>query len=92
MNGEEIHGRKILIATGGWPHVPEIPGSTLGVTSNEIFDLERFPNRLLIVGGGYIATEFAGVFNGLGSRVTQTYRGPLFMRGFDDDIRRHLRD
>ena len=92
VNGEEIHGRKILIATGGWPHVPEIPGSTLGVTSNEIFDLERFPDRLLIVGGGYIATEFAGVFNGLGSRVTQTYRGPLFMRGFDDDIRRHLRD
>jgi glutathione reductase (NADPH) len=60
------------------------------LTSNEIFDLEVFPERLLIVGGGYIATEFAGIFNGLGSKVTQVYRASLFMRGFDDDVRHFL--
>jgi glutathione reductase (NADPH) len=81
---------RILIATGGWPHIPEFPGSELAITSNEIFDLERFPKRLVIVGGGYIAVEFAGIFNGLGARVTQLYRGPLFLRGFDADIRAHL--
>jgi glutathione reductase (NADPH) len=80
---------KILIATGGWPHVPDFPGSEYAVTSNEIFDLDAFPKRLLIVGGGYIAVEFAGIFNGLGSQVTQLYRGPLFLRGFDADIRAH---
>jgi glutathione reductase (NADPH) len=80
---------KILIATGGWPHIPEFPGSEYAVTSNEIFDLETFPQRLVIVGGGYIAVEFAGIFNGLGSQVTQLYRGPLFLRGFDTDIRAH---
>jgi glutathione reductase (NADPH) len=82
--------RKILIATGGWPHKPEFPGSELTFTSNEIFDLDEFPERLLVVGGGYIAVEFAGIFNGLGSQVTQLYRGPLFLRGFDSDIRAHL--
>ncbi|HDY81683.1 MAG TPA: glutathione-disulfide reductase, partial [Halieaceae bacterium] len=80
---------KILIATGGWPHIPEFPGSEHAVTSNEIFDLETFPRRLVIVGGGYIAAEFAGIFNGLGAQVTQLYRGPLFLRGFDTDIRAH---
>ncbi|TXS93990.1 glutathione-disulfide reductase [Parahaliea maris] len=80
---------KILIATGGWPHVPDIPGREFAITSNEVFDLEEFPERLVVVGGGYIAVEFAGIFNGLGSRVTQLYRGPLFLRGFDPDIRAH---
>jgi glutathione reductase (NADPH) len=80
---------KILIATGGWPHIPDFPGSEYAITSNEIFDLEQFPRRLAIVGGGYIAVEFAGIFNGLGSAVTQLYRGPLFLRGFDSDIRAH---
>jgi glutathione reductase (NADPH) len=80
---------KILIATGGWPHIPEFPGSEHAISSNEVFDLPRFPERLAIVGGGYIAVEFAGIFNGLGSRVTQLYRGPLFLRGFDADIRAH---
>ena len=80
---------KILIATGGWPHIPEFPGSEHAISSNEVFDLEHFPERLAIVGGGYIAVEFAGIFNGLGSRVTQLYRGPLFLRGFDADIRAH---
>lgn len=80
---------RILIATGGWPYIPEFPGSELAVTSNEIFDLAEFPQRLVIVGGGYIAVEFAGIFNGLGAQVTQLYRGPLFLRGFDADIRAH---
>lgn len=80
---------KILVATGGWPYKPEFPGNDLAVTSNEVFDLESFPKRLLIIGGGYIAVEFAGIFNGLGSNVTQLYRGPLFLRGFDTDIRAH---
>ena len=80
---------RILIATGGWPSVPDIPGREHALTSNEIFDLEEFPERLVVVGGGYIAVEFAGIFNGLGSKVTQLYRGPMFLRGFDADIRAH---
>jgi glutathione reductase (NADPH) len=88
--GDERHtADKILIATGGWPHIPEFPGSELAISSNEVFDLEQFPQRLAIVGGGYIAVEFAGIFNGLGARVSQLYRGPLFLRGFDTDIRAH---
>ena len=80
---------KILIATGGWPHIPKFPGSELAISSNEVFDLAQFPKRLAIVGGGYIAVEFAGIFNGLGAKVSQLYRGPLFLRGFDDDLRAH---
>ena len=88
--GEQRHtAEKILIATGGWPHIPEFPGSGNAISSNEVFDLEQFPERLAIVGGGYIAVEFAGIFNGLGARVSQLYRGPLFLRGFDADIRAH---
>jgi len=89
VNGQTHSAGKILIATGGWPYIPDFPGSELAVNSNEIFDLDTFPKRLAIVGGGYIAVEFAGIFNGLGSRVTQLYRGPLFLRGFDPDIRAH---
>ena len=81
---------KILLATGTWPAMPEIQGIELALTSNEIFDLERFPRRLLIVGGGYIATEFASIFSGLGASVVQSYRGELFLRGFDHDIRQFL--
>ena len=80
---------KLLIATGGWPFVPDFPGNEYAVTSNEIFDLETFPRRLVIVGGGYIAVEFAGIFNGLGANVTQLYRRSLFLRGFDLDLRKH---
>ena len=80
---------RILIATGTWPHVPKFPGSEHVLSSNEIFDLDAFPERLVVVGGGYIAVEFAGIFNGLGSQVTQLYRGPLFLRGFDADVRAH---
>ena len=89
VSGQHYSAGKILIATGGWPHIPDFPGSEYAVTSNEIFDLEQFPQRLVIVGGGYIAVEFAGIFNGLGAQVTQLYRGPLFLRGFDEDIRTH---
>ena len=87
VDGRHYTAERILIATGGWPAIPAIPGREHAITSNEVFDLERFPERLAIVGGGYIAVEFAGIFNGLGSRVTQLYRGPLFLRGFDADIR-----
>jgi glutathione reductase (NADPH) len=88
--GEERYtAEKLLIATGGWPHTPTFPGSEYVLSSNEIFDLEHFPKRLVIVGGGYIAVEFAGIFNGLGAHTTQLYRGPLFLRGFDADIRAH---
>ena len=80
----------ILLATGSWPWVPEIPGRELAITSNEAFFLERLPERVLVVGGGYIAVEFAGIFRGLGAEVVQCYRGPLFLRGFDDDVRAHL--
>jgi len=87
VNGERYSADKILLATGTWPFKPDFPGVEHAITSNEVFDLETFPRRLLIIGGGYIATEFAGIFNGLGSQVTQLYRGELFMRGFDDDVR-----
>ena len=87
VNGTLYHAKKILLTTGSWPTKPEFPGSELAITSNEIFDLDTFPQRLLVVGGGYIATEFACIFNGLGAQVTQLYRGDLFMRGFDNDIR-----
>jgi glutathione reductase (NADPH) len=80
----------ILVATGGWPTVPEIPGAELAVTSNELFFLERLPRKAIIVGGGYIAVEFACIFQGLGVDVSQLYRGPLFLRGFDADVRGHL--
>jgi len=85
-----VTARHILVATGGRPQVPEVPGREHVLTSNEMFDLEPFPARLLVIGGGYIACEFASIFNGLGSRVTQFYRGPQVLRGFDDDIRRFL--
>lgn len=89
VGDQQYTAGKILIATGGWPHIPAIPGSELAISSNEVFDLDYFPERLVIVGGGYIAVEFAGIFNGLGAQVTQLYRGPLFLRGFDPDIRAH---
>ncbi len=80
----------ILVAVGGWPTMPPVPGIEHAISSNEAFHLERMPERPIIVGGGYIAVEFAGIFHGLGADVTQLYRGPLFLRGFDDDVRTHL--
>ncbi|WP_170402219.1 glutathione-disulfide reductase [Ruegeria arenilitoris] len=79
--------KHILIATGGRPVVPEFPGSDLAITSNEIFHLEKLPETMLIVGGGYIACEFAGIMNGLGVKTTQFYRGAQILRGFDDEAR-----
>ena len=80
----------ILVAVGGWPVVPDIPGKELAITSNDAFFLDDLPERVLVVGGGYISVEFAGIFHGLGAQVTQLYRGPLFLRGFDDDLREFL--
>ena len=81
---------KILIATGGHPVKPAIPGAELMITSNEAFHLKTQPKRIVVVGGGYIALEFAGIFNGFGSNVMVLYRGEQILRGFDDDIRNHL--
>ena len=87
-SGDRVfNARHILIATGGTPAVPLFPGSELVVSSDSMFDLDPFPRRLLVVGGGYIACEFSSIFNGLGSKVTQLYRGARVLRGFDDDIR-----
>ena len=87
VNGKTYSAERILIATGGWPYVPDLPGREHVIDSNQIFDLAEFPKRLIVVGGGYIAVEFAGIFNGLGAQTTQLYRGPLFLRGFDEDVR-----
>jgi glutathione reductase (NADPH) len=90
VDGVNYTCEHILVATGGWPTVPEIPGGEHIITSNEAFFLEELPRHITIVGGGYIAVEFAGIFQGFGSQVTQLYRGPLFLRGFDDDARSFL--
>ena len=87
---EEVFARHILVATGGAPFIPDIPGAELAITSNEAFHLPKLPRRVLIVGGGYIACEFACIFRGLGAEVRQVYRGPMILRGFDDDLRRFL--
>ncbi|MDO9165056.1 MAG: FAD-dependent oxidoreductase, partial [Rhodoferax sp.] len=84
---QRFTAKHILIATGGKPHVPHMTGRELVITSNDMFDLDPFPARLLVVGGGYIACEFASIFNGLGSRVTQLYRGEQVLRGFDEEVR-----
>ena len=89
--GRRFTAEHILVATGSTPHrPPEVIGGEHAVTSEEAFELKALPDRVLIVGGGYIAVEFAGIFNGLGVDVVQLYRGPLFLRGFDDDLRSHL--
>ena len=82
--------RHILLATGGTPHVPHMTGREHVLTSNDMFDLDPFPKRLLVVGGGYIACEFASIFNGLGAQVTQLYRGEQVLRGFDDEVRHFI--
>jgi glutathione reductase (NADPH) len=88
---ERVHAKHILIATGGVPwNGPDIPGIEHAISSNEAFHLDQLPKRILIQGGGYIAVEFAGIFNGLGSEVTLVYRGENILRGFDDDLRAHL--
>jgi glutathione reductase (NADPH) len=89
--GETVRAKHILIATGNSPfHGAKIAGLEHVISSNEAFNLKQLPKRILIQGGGYIAVEFAGIFNGLGSEVTLVYRGEYFLRGFDDDLRAHL--
>lgn len=90
VDARRYTAKHILVATGGWPTVPEFPGREHVITSNEAFFLPALPERVLVVGGGYIAVEFAGIFHGLGAKTTQLYRGPLFLRGFDQDVRTHL--
>jgi len=87
VDGRIHRAKHVLVATGGRPVVPVLPGHELAVTSNEMFDLPEFPRRLVVIGGGYIASEFASIFAGLGSQVTQIYRGEQILRGFDDDVR-----
>ncbi len=86
VSGKRVTAERILIATGGVPDRPRFEGSQLTITSDEVFDLEEQPKRVLVVGGGYIASEFASLFSGLGSEVTQLVRGPSLLKGFDDDI------
>ena len=92
INGERFTARHILIATGGWPQIPEIPGREHAIGSNEAFFLKELPKRVLVVGGGYIAVEFAGIFHGLGAQTSLLYRGDLFLRGFDGSVRKHLQE
>lgn len=90
VDGKLHTAKHILLATGSSPVWPEIEGSEIAITSDEMFALPDQPERILVVGGGYIAVEFAGIMRGLGSSVTQIYRGPLFLRGFDNDVRAAL--
>jgi glutathione reductase (NADPH) len=92
INGQRHSARHILIATGGWPQAPDIPGKELAITSNEAFFLEQLPKRVLVVGGGYIAVEFASIFHGLGAQTSLLYRKDLFLRGFDGAVRKHLKE
>ena len=89
-DGRRVTAKHILIATGGRPFVPAIPGADLAITSNEIFHLDALPARALVVGGGYIASEFACILNGLGVKVTQSYRGAQILRGFDEECRAQI--
>ena len=86
INGKTHTAKHILIATGGWPYVPPLPGFEHAITSNEAFHLERLPRRAVVVGGGYIALEFASIFNGLGVKTQLSYRGKRLLRGFDAEL------
>ncbi|GAB2799467.1 glutathione-disulfide reductase [Halomonas shantousis] len=90
--GQRYSAEKILVATGGWPWIPDFPGHEHVLDSNRVFDLETFPKRFLVLGGGYIAVEFASIFNGLGSESHLIYRGELFLRGFDREVREFTRN
>lgn len=92
VEGQQYTAEHILIATGGWPFVPDVPGREHAITSNEAFYLKALPRRVLVVGGGYIAVEFASIFHGCGADTKLLYRGELFLRGFDGALRDHLKD
>lgn len=89
-SGRVLEARTILLATGGHPYIPDIPGKELGITSNEAFHLQNLPHSILIEGGGYVAAEFATIFAGLGVATTIVYRGDCVLRGFDADLRQGL--
>jgi glutathione reductase (NADPH) len=89
-SGRKVTAKVILIAVGARPHVPDFPGHELGITSNEVFNLEKLPRRVLIAGGGYIANEFAGIFNEFGSKVTLVNRSDTILRGYDESVRDRL--
>ena len=89
-DGQEITAKTILVATGGTPFIPNVKGAEHAISSNEVFLMDALPARVLVVGGGYIACEFAGIFNGMGSEVTQFYRGAQILRGFDGEVRGHV--
>lgn len=91
VDGQRFSAANILVATGGWPQIPDIPGKDLAISSNEAFFLKELPKRVLVVGGGYIAVEFASIFHGLGAQTSLLYRGELFLRGFDGAVRQHLK-
>ncbi|MEX1665926.1 glutathione-disulfide reductase [Zhongshania arctica] len=90
VEGVRFTAKNILIAVGGWPFIPDIPGREFAISSNELFYLDTLPKHAVVVGGGYIATEFAGILHGLGVEVEQIYRRDLFLRGFDTEIRQEL--
>ena len=92
VDGRTITAEYVLVATGGRPFKPSIPGIEHAITSDEAFELCELPSRVLVVGGGYIAVEFAGIFNGLGATATLAYRGDQILRGFDDDLRHYLNE
>lgn len=92
VGDETVTARYILVATGGWPVMPDIPGIEHAISSNEAFYLPEFPETATVIGGGYIAVEFAGIFAGLGAKTTLIYRGEMFLRGFDDSIRHFVKD
>ena len=92
VDGKHITAERILMAVGGWPSTPEIPGIEYVISSNEALDLRERPDRILVVGSGYIAVEFAGIFNSFGSRVDLVFRADQVLRGFDKDIRSTLTD
>ncbi|MCI0994571.1 glutathione-disulfide reductase [Pseudomonas corrugata] len=90
INGQRHTAEHILVATGGWPVIPQIPGREHAISSNEPFSLKESPRRAPAAGGGYIAVEFAGIFHGMGAQTSLLYRGELFLRGFDGAVRKHL--
>jgi len=86
INGKQVTAEKILITVGGWPYVPDFPGSEYAITSNETFHLDYLPEKVIVVGGGYIAVEFAGIYNGLGAETRLVYRGSKLLKSFDHDV------
>ncbi|KZZ54058.1 FAD-dependent oxidoreductase, partial [Oleiphilus sp. HI0123] len=90
--GQQYSAERIVVATGSWPFIPNIPGAEYAISSNELFYLDNLPDTATVVGGGYIAVEMAGILQGLGVDTTLVYRGELFLRGFDQEVREFVRD